>query len=462
MSLIFDKNKNQKIKNKNLINNSVLVKKLAEEESKETIRFHMPGHKGTDLPFLNTKTDFTEYRDTDDLYNPQSAIFQAEKAAAKAFGAKYTLFSAGGATLALQACILYAKFLCEKTGKKIYVDRMCHKSVFNALMLCGLEPTWFYPEDEYLLDRITKDLPCFLIITSIDYYGRFRLSPELVKQCKEINCIVACDNSHGTHLAFYGNGVQHPLRLQAGLCIDSAHKTTPCITGGAFLHVSRETNIDPELLRSYMSVFGSTSPSYLIMQSLDYSRAYMETYGTKRLDEIKEWIQNIRELCLSIGISVYSATTNDIFRLCLCVENCPYDGWQLYDFLYSKKIVCEMADKHHVVLITSVCDNQKMYHKLKDALLLFYKKHGDSGKKGYEIHKTSTPTGLPERAITPFSAFFSENTENICLEESNGRISSKIYAPYPPGIPVITPGEVFDKNIIDRLTGYFKTVEVIK
>lgn len=438
-----------------IIKDCPLISAIEDEVNKQTVRFHMPGHKGQEFPFVNNRFDFTEYSQTDNLYCPEGAILRAEQKAALAFGSGATLFCAGGATLALQACVMYAKYLSDTTGRCVLVDRLCHKSVFNALMLCDIQPVWFLPDDENAVSVIQQLKPCVVIITDIDYYGKFRLSRELAMAVKQCGGVLICDNSHGTHLAFCQNGLHYPLTLGADISVDSAHKTTPALTGGAFINVSRETSASAEKIRKFMEVFGSSSPSYLIMQSLDWSRAYMQRFATQKLCELEKHIDNIRKLATDKGFCVFDKQTHDVFRLTIGTENVDISGNQLYSLLLENGIVCEMCDQTCVVLICTVCDDKQMYDKLYKCI------ESISCKKTRKKTDIISKPTIPNLAMPPKRALFSTNCQTVNLINAIGKISAEIYAPYPPGIPLIMPGEVFNNNVIEGLTPYYTEVKVI-
>jgi arginine/lysine/ornithine decarboxylase len=276
--------------------NTPLYNAVAQYAAKDTARFHMPGHKGRFcrnflepvLPF-----DLTEIDETDNLYISGGVIGEAESLAAKAFGAAHTAFSAGGATLALQA----AMYLASQTGQKMLIDRNCHKSVIHACALLDIEPVWIYPEinSEFNIpcgmhaadfEKAAKCNPDAksLLITSPNYYGSLAELKEICNLAKDMGIITIIDNSHGSHLAFYQSGELHPIRMGGDLVIDSLHKTLPVLTGGAMLLSGGRFNRQD--LLGAMSLFGSTSPSYLIMASIDYARGYMESEGNKVLQEL--------------------------------------------------------------------------------------------------------------------------------------------------------------------------------
>jgi len=441
-------------------NNSPLADQLKAIADNNPVRFHMPGHKGMVQKFdsvLNTSisTDFTELPGTDNLYTPSSVILEAENRAAEAFGSAHTLFCAGGATLCLQTCVLFSVLLSRKTERPLFCDRLCHMSVMNALILSDCDPIWFFPEDNALFAKIKAEKPCALILTSPDYYGSFRLTKHLIDVCHSVGCIVICDNSHGTHLAFYKNGVNHPLKMGADLVIDSAHKTLPSLTGAAFLHIASSLSEKRGELLQNMRLFGSSSPSYLILSSLDSARAYMQANGEKQLELLHSYILKTRAQLQKLGFTFESEEKSDIFRLtigCSCIK---IDGRKLYDFLCSKNILCEFADRTRLICICTVADEEKMYDQLTAAITEYTKEEHAA------VFPIDLPARLPEKVLSLRQARFS-TSEEVQLSCANGKISAESYAPYPPGIPVIVPGELFDDTVISALKEHFLRVKIIR
>ncbi|MBQ9921310.1 MAG: hypothetical protein IJO52_03920, partial [Clostridia bacterium] len=234
-----------------------------EEYAENTVsRFHMPGHGGRAQDgFLGDvyRYDVTELSETDDLACPTGVIAEAQRLAAEKFGAESTLFSCQGATLCIRAAI-YACLMLRPRGR-IYCHRKVHKSVVNTFVLLDIRPVWFCDEDTDFSD-------CDAVIyTHTDYHGNIFPCEKLYSAAQKYGFLVVADNAHGSHLAFMEGGRLHPVRMGADFCIDSLHKTLAVLTGGACLNV-KKAEWSP-LCRSGMTLFGSTSPSYLIMASID-------------------------------------------------------------------------------------------------------------------------------------------------------------------------------------------------
>ena len=271
------------------------VNKYAESEK---ARFHMPGHKGKG--FLGTEhLDITEIDGADVLYNAKGIIKESQENASKLFGSEKTLYSAEGSSLSIRAMLYLALLYAKQSGRKpaIAAFRNVHKAFISASALLDIETQWIYPENQsgiiscgispqnvdVLLTGI-EEKPAALYVTSPDYLGNVQDIAGLSEVCKKHGILLLVDNAHGAYLKFLPQDI-HPITLGADICCDSAHKTLPVLTGGAYLHISENA---PDILYAEaeraMSLFASTSPSYLILQSLDIANKYMsDGYKRKKL-----------------------------------------------------------------------------------------------------------------------------------------------------------------------------------
>ena len=276
------------------------VKSYAESN---TVRGHMPGHKGNDC--YKSKAagseisaafpyDITEIKGADALFEADGIIAESERNASELFGTYATFYSAGGSTLCIQAMLA----VCAKQGDKIIAARNSHKALHSACILLGLSPVWIYPEFEdgsAVSGKITAesvrrllgenpDAVC-VYITSPDYLGSVSDVKSIAEAAHSFGKPLIVDNAHGAHFAFLKENI-HPIALGADLCCDSAHKTLPVLTGGAYVHVSSEKYAAK--MKEAMALFGSSSPSYLILQSLDLCNKYLaEDFRNELLQTVK-------------------------------------------------------------------------------------------------------------------------------------------------------------------------------
>lgn len=392
--------------------------------------------------------DLTELPETDYLYAACSVIDEAQALCAALFGSYVSLFSAGGATLALMTAISAAKELLQKEKIRCAVDRRSHRSVLNALILCGIEPIWFFPDGEVP----DGDM---VIFTSCDYYSEIADLAKISKICN--NRISVVDNSHGGHLRFFDQGRLHPLSYPFDFVIDSAHKTMPVLTGGAILHASEklrgrlEKKTLKRLLCDHMALFGSSSPSYLILASLDYARARLAEEGERVYramhGQISAFVEKYPEL-------VFAPPRRDPFRVVLRGD---FEGERLYGHLYREGIKAEFCDQNGVVFLVPYGHGEPEFTLLSEALDRYFENPAHWKKTGEErIRRPS----IPEKAADMIRAGRAAGAE-IPLAQARGRVAARVYSVFPPGIPLIVPGEVFDETIIRGLDGRHPYVRVL-
>lgn len=440
-----------------------LYRAVEQYAKSNTARLHMPGHKGrTDFGWLGgvMPYDLTEIDETDNLYVSDGVIGRAQELAAKAFGAKATVFSAGGATLPIMASLL----LAVKCGGKVYMDRACHISTVRAMALLDITPVWVYPErDEELgcascMSAKALENACkggnarTVFLTSPNYYGKIADYSAIMAVAEKYGLTVIVDNSHGTHLKF-DEGKKHPLEHGAHLVIDSAHKTLPVLTGGAYFHSNVFTK---EQMLDAMAVFGSTSPSYPIMASLDYARAYMENEGKKRMKQARETLNELRKRLWDMDIIVSDGKNDDFFRFSMNFSSWGVTGREIYDKIYKDGVVCEMADENSVVALMPLWRDDELYSRLVNAL-----ERARPAVKAAKKVQDTLPLTRPEACISVRQALFSEK-ESVAVADCEGRVAAELKAPYPPGIPVIMPGERIDGETAKILKRNFEAILVTK
>lgn len=422
-----------------------LYEAVREYGESENIRFHMPGHGGKcDIGVLSavSRYDITELDGGINILDFENGTARlARRLCANAFGAHASVFSCSGATLGLQTALLAAKKLTK--DNRCLCDRRCHRSVINALTLLGIEPVWFLP------DSLPKTPSCrMMIFTSCDYYGNVADLEKISEFCKKHSIFSIADNSHGTHLKFYSDGRLHPLTHGIDLIVDSAHKTLPVLTGGAYLHASKNMSRyfskdeAERFLLECMALFSTTSPNFLIAASLDLARAKLEAGGSVIINKMTERLKKLTD-----DFPFAKGGQRDPLRLVIC------GGERLARHLKDRGIICEFCDGERVILIPrfDICDTETdlLYRALKEF----------DGLCEYNAPKYFLPKA--RRVYTP-SDTLCINCEKIPLREALGKVSAAEYSPYPPGIPLIVPGEIFDKNTINLLEGCFEQVEILK
>lgn len=434
---------------------------LEQYKKSGTVRMHMPGHKGrglscgfeTAFPF-----DITEVKGADVLFEAEGIIAESERNASELFGTAATFFSAGGSTLCIQAMLAA---VCG-TGRAFICGRNAHRAAMNSAVLLDLEPCWLYPDYEdgsVVSGRITAETveravekyaeknPACVYITSPDYLGRIAPVKEIAEVCHRHGLPLLVDNAHGAYLAFLEQSL-HPVAQGADLCCDSAHKTLPVLTGGAYLHAA-DGKYAAELKR-YMSLFGSTSPSYLIMASLDLCNRYLADSFRGELAAAVERVKNFRE---KFGFLCCEDT--EPMKITMYATPCGLTGYHLAEQLRAGGIEPEYADETHVVLMPSASSSDEDFERLDKVCEKLMCPRILLRPPQFEMKE-------PARAMLPREAFFAPK-ETVDTENSEGRIAAEGVTVCPPCVPVVAAGEIIDENVMKILKMYsILKVNVIK
>jgi arginine decarboxylase len=425
----------------------------------------MPGHKlGRGIPAefqLNpTMLDLTEIPGMDDLHFPKEAIRDAQELAAKAFGAQKTYFLVNGSTCGIHASILA---VC-RPGDKLIVSRDSHKSVITGMMLAGVSPIYIKPHFEKQFeisgiaetDEIEKALrensdAVGVLITRPNYYGICADLQSIVDITHSYGKIVIVDEAHGAHLHFNKSLPESAMKAGADISIQSAHKTLPAFTQGAYLHIN-PGRIDLDRLEFYLSSIQTSSPSYIIMTYLDIARAIMEKDGKRLLDTLLESIDWFKDSMRNAeGISVLSEKLImmgklDKTRLVINTKNIGKTGFEVERILRQEhNIQVEMSDINNIVCIATVADTKKDFESLSFAVnKLASRFKGLPPLADIMVRDMVIPKqGAALNEIRHGKAF------KLKFKESCGRTSMSIITPYPPGIPAICPGEVISQDAIE-------------
>lgn len=427
----------------------------------EFTRFHMPGHKGTS--FLGCEPyDITEIKGADALYEAEGIIAKSEANAAKLFGTQKTLYSTEGSSQCIRA-MLYLALTYQKRHKKPYViaGRNAHKAFLYAAALLDLDVIWLYPEETHSLcscmisskqleDILKKqeEAPIAVYLTSPDYLGGQLDLSSIAKICHQYGTILAVDNAHGAYLHFLKEKT-HPMDLGSDICCDSAHKTLPVLTGGAYLHISKNApDYFSQNAKQAMILFGSTSPSYLTLSSLDMCNQYLSESYSERLTTYIEKISYTKEKLRKNGWTIM-----DTDPLKITIQ-CPYqcNGFETAEKLRAGKIECEYADPQYVVLMLTKENTENELKSLVDVL----------DKNPYSDYETISFKPLQtKQAVSIRNAIFSIH-EMISTDKALGRICGSPTVSCPPAIPIVVAGEIIDENAIQIFKHYgIDQIEVI-
>lgn len=416
-------------------------------------KFHMPGHKGS----INFKYDLTEIDNTDDLYDSNGSIKFSEDLVSKIYGSGVSSFSTQGNTLCIQAMI----YLAVPYGGKMIVPSNVHKSVINTMGLLNISPIWVNVDSDKNAD--TNDIEIQLkndpdvdaiFITSPDYFGNIVDIKKIKSMCGNIPLLV--DNSHGSHLIFFDC---HPISLGgADLCADSAHKTLPVLTGGAWLGVgksfSENNHLYYEDVKNAMQIFSSTSPSFLTLVSLEQCALWLESKGKEEFIRLKEKVDYIKNINPDIFLK---NNIVDPVRITFDMSSIGVSSEDFVDHLEKFKIKPEFGVDNKVVLIPSPFNSETDWKRLELALKNI---KAISSEKKYK--KNEENSMKREFALSIHDAMFSK-FDKIDISECCGRISAQIISKCPPGIPIVIPGEVISPSQFELIQNLnLKSIRVVK
>ena len=411
-----------------------LTRFLEQNQENGPARFYMPGHKGK-YP-LESGYDITEITGADSLYHANGVIRETERRFERLYGSAATVLSAGGTTLCIQGMLAAAQR--KYRLRRILAARNAHVTFVNACALLDLEPVWIYPRPydqfgvsgsvtpEQLEEALNRENVDAVYVTSPDYFGMLSDIRGLSEVCKRHGLPLLVDNAHGAHLKFLPEDC-HPLSLGAALCCDGAHKTLPVLTGGALLHAA--DGFTAEELKAAMALFGSTSPSYLIMQSLDACAGYLEQNARTEFAALTKRLDFLREKAEKNGFFVFAS---EPARLSLAGAPKGYDG-DLAAFLREHRVECDYAAAEAAVLMPTPFNTDEEFRLLEKAVDAFK----------LDISYCPEQIGIPsqpERVLSPREAVFSFSTE-LPVDEIFGRIAAETKIICPPGVAVVVAGE---------------------
>ena len=413
----------------------------------DVLRLHMPGHKGRGRLGVE-QYDITEVSGADSLYEAAGIIRQSEENASELFGCP-TFYSAEGSSLSIRAMVYLAMQHARAQGKspKIAAGRNAHKVFLSAVTLLDVDVAWI-AGDSYLSCKIDGETlekvieaehPTAVYVTSPDYLGNITDVAALSEVAHRHGCLLLVDNAHGAYLKFLTPSM-HPVDLGADLCADSAHKTLPVLTGGAYLHIAGEHKELVRQAKTSLSLFGSTSPSYLIMQSLDAANAILD--GSYRA-ELAEFGANYE--AMKSRLTGWGIVGTEPLKLTIETKPMGYYGTEVAQILRRQGIEGEFADPDYVVFMITPEIGQAGLDRLEHALMAIPAKAA--------ILEEPPRFHLPQRALPIRVAAFSES-EVVPVEESLGRILASPTVGCPPAVPVVACGERIDEAAMNCFRYY--------
>lgn len=445
--------------------------RLVENGQSDFYPYHMPGHKRrpeTKVLERIGDIDITEIDGFDNLHHPEGILQRMQETAARVFGARESFYLVGGST----AGILSAVSAVVPVGGKLLMARGCHRSVYHSLYLRRLQSAYLFEQLDSQMDfgmAVTAQQVQAGLEEHPDAAAVLIVSPTYEGQCADVEAIaevvhakgipLIVDSAHGAHLGFHPAWPETPVRQGADLVIQSLHKTLPAPTQTAILHVNGDL-VDRDRLRRYLQIYQTSSPSYVLMAGIEQAIAYMDRQGREKMHIFWEnWKTMLQALQACRTLRVYprydtEGRNQDIGKLTVSAQGAGVSGQQLYDLMREAyHLQPEMAGGSYVLFMFTVADEREGYDRLAKALLEVDARLRTGGE---DMRSQSPEQQLRPAKRQEIWQAWEGISEETSLENCVGRTSGDFVFLYPPGIPVIAPGEIFDEKICDRIEGYLQ------
>lgn len=427
------------------------------------LRLHMPGHKG--MGEGHFAKDLTEVEGADSLYSAAGIIKESEENASLLFACP-TYYSTEGSSQCIRAMLMLAVLYAASRGETAHILAApnVHKTFLGAMAMldASVELLPAHGEDSYLAAHVSpaslaaylttcNTRPTALYVTSPDYLGNLSDIEGLARVCHRNGMLLLVDNAHGAYLKFMPTS-EHPIDLGADLACDSAHKTLPALTGSAYLHLS--PTLPPffaDHAREALALFGSTSPSYLILDSLDALNPILE----QRFGEaLKEFLSHAARLWHRLRRAGYTLSSDEPLKLTVHAKKYGYTGYEIAAHLRKWEIECEFADPDFVVLMFSPFFSWEDLERVSNCLSSLEKR----------VPLASLPPHLsPARRVLSLRQALLSPSEEICVEQAAGRVLATASVSCPPAVPILLPGEEINEQAISAFRYYgIKTCRVVK
>ncbi len=422
----------------------------------------MPGHKGKGSHSAYAH-DITEIEGADVLYSPSGIILESERNAGALFGTARTVYSGEGSSLSVKTMLALVGAYAKERGDEplVLVARNVHKSFVSAMTLLDFDVEWIYGDCIISTRLAGKDLaslldgmkrkPTAVYLTSPDYLGNMADIASLAEVCHARGVLLLVDNAHGAHLKFLPEDV-HPITLGADMCCDSAHKTLPVLTGGGYLHISKNA---PAMLSEradeMMSLFASTSPSYLVLESLDLANAYLEGGYKKKL---ADFLPLRERAARRLSESGWQLLNSEPLKITLLAKKYGYTGDEVAKILEKSGYFVEFHDRDFLTVMLSPEFSEDELLAFTDALSAIPRRA--------EICEPQPKSPVAERRMSPREAAFAPS---VCMDvgECEGRILASLSVSCPPAVPILISGEVVTGKAIAALRYYgTEKIRVVK
>lgn len=437
-----------------------IVSFLKSYQEKSPVRMHMPGHKGAGILGFEGM-DLTEIYGADELFAAEGIIKESEQNASNLFGCP-TYYSTQGSTLCIQTmCTILCQDAKSKGKKpKILAGRNAHRSFIHAAALLDFDIEWLYGNSDYLsckinIEDLEKEIvennPTAVYLTNPDYLGNLLDISALAFVCKKYNVLLAIDNAHGAYLRFLEPSL-HPIDLGADLCCDSAHKTLPVLTGGAYLHLSDSLNqVWKNDVKHFMEYFSSTSPSYLIMASLDAANEVLDTTFRNSLSECIQRVDGLKNTLIQHG---YTILSGEPMKITISTKEFGYTGNEIANLLMECDIYPEFYDSDYIVLMPSPYNTKDDLKRLETCLCKIERK---------SVVFNSFPKLERARKVMSVRQALFAPSKMIEVSKSLGQVCSSVSVSCPPAILPVIPGEVISESSVEVMKYYgIETVRVVK
>ena len=435
---------------------------LSRYQDEGVARFHMPGHKG--MAFLGCESlDITEVKGADSLYEAEGIIAKSEQNAAVLFGSQRTCYSTEGSSQCIRAMLYLAiTHRTSDTRPVVVAARNAHKAFLYAAAMLDFDIVWLWPEQQQSLcscpvspeqlEQVLSGLntpPAAVYLTSPDYLGGMADIPALAEVAHRYNSLLLVDNAHGAYLRFLQPSL-HPLDLGADLCCDSAHKTLPVLTGGAYLHISRQlSEVYAAHAKTALALFGSTRPSYLTMASLDLCNRYLAEDGPEKLAKRVDEIGCVKTRLTDAN---WHVEDSDPLRITILAPE-GETGGTLAARLRRDGIECEYADDTHLVLMVTPENRREDLDKFVSVL----------GKCPAAVKQLQAlPAVRTQQVVSVRQALFAQH-EIVPTKDALGRICGTPTVSCPPAIPIAVAGERITAEMLELFRHYdVNEIDVLK
>lgn len=448
----------------------MLDKKLLEYSKTDMYPFHMPGHKRIMIEDYNPyQIDITEIEGFDNLHNASEILKSSQQRAADLYGSKQAYYLINGSTCGILAAISAS----TQKGDKILVARNCHKAVYNAIFLRELSPIYIYPkitdvkiqgkiESQQVKKALDKNPDVkAVIITSPTYDGIVSDVEEISKIVHNYDIPLIVDQAHGAHFGLDDRMPESAIKLGADAVIVSVHKTLPAFTQTALLHIC-SNRISQKKIKKYLGIYETSSPSYILMAGIESSIRHISEKGEelfaeldKKLDDFYNGVENLKNIKVLTKKDFTSDEAYDFDRtkIIMLTEKCGISGEELLRILHNDyHIELEMAAGNYALALSTIMDTKEGFERLMHALIEIDDKlsYNENDRKKNKIPDTSIYYRSMKKEYEIHEAGEME-VENVDYDAAVGKVSGEFIYIYPPGIPLIVPGEVISADFIRDL-----------